>query len=137
TAGGHNAPPRGRLQLDAQGEPIYGPRDAVEPADFTVLGVPFWLAGGYGAPGRLREARATGAAGIQVGTAFAIADESGLRDDLRQAVRERIAEGRLEVRTDPVASPTGYPFKVVQLPGTVADPDVYAARPRICDLGYL
>ncbi|HEX9045707.1 MAG TPA: nitronate monooxygenase, partial [Verrucomicrobiae bacterium] len=27
TAGGHNAPPRGALQLNEQGEPIYGPRD--------------------------------------------------------------------------------------------------------------
>ena len=27
TAGGHNAPPRGPMQLTANGEPIYGPRD--------------------------------------------------------------------------------------------------------------
>ena len=29
TAGGHNAPPRGKLQLSAAGEPIYGERDQV------------------------------------------------------------------------------------------------------------
>src|SRR5690606_35049323 len=39
--------------------------------------------------------------------------------------------------TDPVASPTGFPFKVVQAPGTLADPAVAAARTRRCDLGYL
>ena len=39
--------------------------------------------------------------------------------------------------TDPLASPTGYPFKVVQLPGTLAEADLYQARERICDLGYL
>ena len=27
TAGGHNAPPRGKLQLNDAGEPIYGERD--------------------------------------------------------------------------------------------------------------
>ena len=26
-AGGHNAPPRGKLQLDQTGEPVYGERD--------------------------------------------------------------------------------------------------------------
>ncbi len=41
------------------------------------------------------------------------------------------------MRTDPLASPTGFPFKVANLPGTVALEDVYASRPRICDLGYL
>jgi len=39
--------------------------------------------------------------------------------------------------TDPLASPTGFPFKVVPVPGTVAEPATYAARERICDLGYL
>ena len=32
------------------------------------------------------------------------------------------------MRTDWRASPTGFPFKVVQLPGTLADEEVYAAR---------
>jgi nitronate monooxygenase len=30
TAGGHNAPPRGKLQLNAAGEPVYGQRDQVD-----------------------------------------------------------------------------------------------------------
>ena len=39
------------------------------------LGLPFWLAGGYGSAEKLKEALAEGAAGIQVGTAFAFCDE--------------------------------------------------------------
>ena len=50
TAGGHNAPPRGKLQLDERGEAIYGERDQVDLAKIRDLGVPFWLAGGYGRP---------------------------------------------------------------------------------------
>jgi NAD(P)H-dependent flavin oxidoreductase YrpB (nitropropane dioxygenase family) len=41
------------------------------------------------------------------------------------------------VRTDPAASPTGFPFKVVKLPGTLAEPERYSMRPRLCDLGHL
>lgn len=64
TAGGHNAPPRGALQLNERGEPVYGPRDEVDLAKIAALGRPFWLAGAYGTPERLREALALGAAGI-------------------------------------------------------------------------
>jgi nitronate monooxygenase len=41
------------------------------------------------------------------------------------------------VRTDPVVSPTGFPFKVVQLEGTLSDPEVYRNRVRLCDTGML
>lgn len=137
TAGGHNAPPRGKLQLTDRGEPIYGDRDKVDLAAFRAFDVPFWLAGGYGTPDGLREARAQGAAGIQVGTAFALCEDSGLRADYRTALLARVRDAHAHVRTDPFASPTGFPFKVADLPGTVALDEVYAARPRICDLGYL
>jgi nitronate monooxygenase len=137
TAGGHNAPPRGKLQLTEQGEPIYGERDKVDLAAFREFGVPFWLAGGYGSPEGLHAARAEGAAGIQVGTAFALCTDSGMRPDYRAALLEHVREEGARVRTDPLASPTGFPFKVANLPGTVALEDVYASRPRICDLGYL
>jgi nitronate monooxygenase len=136
-AGGHNAPPRGKLQLNAAGEPVYGERDRVNIEDMRALGVPFWLAGGYGNPAKLREALDQGAAGVQVGTAFAFSRESGMRADLKtQLIRQAIA-GAGEVFTDPLASPTGFPFKVAQLEGTTSEPDVYAARIRTCDLGYL
>ena len=35
------------------------------------------------------------------------------------------------------ASPTGFPFKVVQLEGTMSSDPVYQSRERVCDLGYL
>ncbi|MHB1834888.1 MAG: beta/alpha barrel domain-containing protein [Solirubrobacteraceae bacterium] len=136
-AGGHNAPPRGRLQLNAEGEPIYGPRDEVDLERMRELGLPFWLAGGYAAPARLREAHEQGACGVQVGTAFALCEESGLEPALRQRAREAAAARRLRVRTDPLASPTGYPFKVAGLDGTVAAPVAATVRRRRCDLRYL
>lgn len=137
TAGGHNAPPRGKLQLDAQGEPIYGERDRVDVEKIRELGVPFWLAGGYGSAARLREALAMGATGIQAGTAFAFARESGLRGDLRQALLAKAGCQQAEIFTDPLASPTGFPFKVARLEDTCSDDAVYASRPRVCDLGFL
>lgn len=140
-AGGHNAPPRGPMKLTDRGEPIYGKRDEADVDGIRALGLPFWLAGSFGSPERLAEARALGAAGIQVGTAFAFCDESGLSKGLRDDV---IARWMMHdsipseaVFTDPLASPTGFPFKVVLLPNTLAEADVYDARPRKCDLGYL
>ncbi len=137
TAGGHNAPPRGPMQLNAGGEPLYGPRDVADLEKIRELGLPFWLAGSYGAPGKLAEALRLGAAGIQVGTAFAFCEESGIRPDLKQQVFQLSRAGRLEVFTDPLASPTGFPFKVVQLPGTLSDHQSLPPRERLCDLGYL
>jgi nitronate monooxygenase len=103
----------------------------------VALGVPFWLAGGYGNAEKLREALEQGAAGIQVGTAFAFSQESGLRPDLKQRLIAKAVAGTGEVFTDPLASPTGFPFKVAQLEGSYSDADVAAARKRVCDLGYL
>jgi len=137
TAGGHNAPPRGKMQLTETGEPVYGERDRVDLAALRALGVPFWLAGGYGSPEKLREALAEGAAGVQVGTAFAFTVESGLRDDLKRELLAQAAAKNAAVFTDPLASPTGFPFKVAQLKGTSSDAGVYEARQRICDLGFL
>ncbi len=136
-AGGHNAPPRGRAALDLDGQPVYGPRDEVDLDKMSDLGVPFWLAGGYASPERLREAHAGGAQGIQVGSAFALCRESDLDSSLKQELIDRWFEGALEVHTDLAASPTGFPFKVARLPGTVSDPALYAARRRSCDVGYL
>lgn len=136
-AGGHNAPPRGPLKLSNDGEPIYGPRDAIDPAQFKELGLPFWLAGGYGRPGKLEEALACGANGIQVGTAFAFCEESELRPDIKAKVLQDARAGTLRVFTDPYASPTGFPFKIVQLPGSLSDPEVYEQRERVCDIGLL
>jgi nitronate monooxygenase len=137
TAGGHNAPPRGKLQLNHAGEPVYGDRDRVNIAELRALGVPFWLAGGYGNAEMVREALDQGAAGVQVGTAFAFSRESGLREDLKRTLLAQAVTGSGQVFTDPLASPTGFPFKVAQLQGSYSDPEIAEARKRVCDLGYL
>jgi len=136
-AGGHNSLPRGKLALDESGEPVYGERDQVDLKKIKELGVPFWLAGEYGSAEKLQEALAAGATGVQVGTAFALCDESGLLSAYKKDLLAKAVRGEAEVFTDPLASPTGFPFKVAQLEGTLSDAHVYAARPRICDLGFL
>lgn len=136
-AGGHNAPPRGRGRLSEAGEPVYGPRDRVDLDDIAALGRPFWVAGGRADPEGLRDALDHGAAGVQVGTAFAFCDESGLSPGLRRRARSAVRDGTAEVRTDPLASPTGYPFKVVPMADTTGEETTFAERPRHCDLGYL
>ena len=137
-AGGHNAPPRGPLTLSELGEPVYGQRDLPDLTKIRELGLPFWLAGAYAHPDKLTEAGALGAAGIQVGTAFAFCEESGILPELKRRVCELSRSfGALRVRTDPLASPTGFPFKVLQLLGTLSDETRALARQRICDLGYL
>jgi nitronate monooxygenase len=137
TAGGHNAPPRGKLQLNASGEPVYGERDHVNIEELRALGVPFWMAGGYGNAEKLREAVEQGAAGIQVGTAFAFSNESGMRADLKKKLMAEAKTGSGVVFTDPLASPTGFPFKVAQVEGTASAFPIYQERKRVCDLGYL
>ncbi|KAB2961920.1 MAG: nitronate monooxygenase [Thermoanaerobaculia bacterium] len=137
TAGGHNAPPRTASRPGAGDEPVWGERDKVDLDKVAGLGLPFWLAGGFGTPLGLASAAAAGATGVQVGTLFAYCRESGLSEELKREVLARAARGELEVRTDPDASPTGFPFKVVDLPGTLSEEPRYAARRRVCDLGYL
>ena len=51
--GGHNAPPRGRMKLDDGGEPIYGHRDSVDLEKLKEFGLPFWIGGGFGLPGKV------------------------------------------------------------------------------------
>jgi len=137
TAGGHNAPPRGKMHLSERGEPVYGPRDTVDVALLRELGVPFWLAGSYARPQKLQEALQLGAAGIQVGSIFALCEESGMLEDSKQELRRIGYSGVLETSTDPLASPTGYPFKIAHIVGTLAASPIYAQRPRQCDIGRL
>ncbi len=137
TAGGHNAPPRGQQQRNERGEPIYGDRDEMDFEKLRAVGLPFWIAGGAAKPGNLAAALEVGAKGIQVGTAFALCVESGLDPEIRSAVIERVRAGKASVYTDPLASPTGFPFKVVNHPGTVSEEDCYASRVRVCDIGHL
>lgn len=136
TAGGHNAPPRDG-GVNARGEPEYGERDVVDLERMKEHGLPFWVAGGAGSPEKLAEALDAGAAGIQVGTLFAWSQESGIRPDLKEQVIRAAQAGEVDVRTDGRASPTGFPFKVALVPGTMSELPVYEARERVCDLGYL
>lgn len=140
-AGGHNAPPRGPMKLNERGEPIYGERDVVDLADMKALELPFWMAGHYASPEKLKEVQAQGAQGIQVGTLFAFSDESGVKLEHRErAIAEIKSKPAPEggwIFTDPRSSPTNFPFKAARLPGTVSEESLYLQRQRICDLGYL
>ncbi len=137
TAGGHNAPPRGHLHLDEGGEPIYGKKDEVDLSKIKQLGLPFWMAGGYDSPEKLQHALDAGAIGIQVGTAFGFCVESAMDETLKSRIIQKVLDQETEVRTDPLVSPTGYPFKVVQLEGTMSDPEINRNRVRLCDVGLL
>lgn len=136
-AGGHSAPPRGKMQLDDDGQPVYGARDLPDLSKIAELGLPFWLAGAYSSPEKVAEAIELGATGVQCGTIFALSTDSGLAPAVRAQLMDRLSAHTLSVRNDPRASPTGFPFKVAKLPGTLSQPEVYEARPRLCDLSYL
>lgn len=136
-AGGHNAPPRGPRRVDPIGQPIYDERDQVDVPGLLAHGLPVWLAGAYGSPARLREALAAGAAGVQVGTAFAYCNESGFDPAIKGQVHAAVSAGELTVRADWRVSPTGFPFHIAEVPGTLTDPEVVGARTPVCDLGAL
>lgn len=136
-AGGHNAPPRGGVSLSSTGEPIYGERDRANLAESRKLNRPFWLAGKYGSAAKLQEALAEGAQGVQVGTLFAFCRESGITDNIKETVLQKALEGTLQVFTDPAASASGYPFKVLSVEDTLSQERVYENSRRVCDLGYL
>lgn len=138
TAGGHNAPPR-KLILDERGKPkpVYGEKDIVNYPLIAKLGLPFWIGGSYASPEKLKWACDKGATGIQVGSIFALCEESDMDSDIKRKIRQLGFEGKLSVRTDMLISPTGFPFKVAILDGTISESSVYKDRIRICDQGAL
>ena len=69
-----------------------------------------------------------------MGTPFAYCEESGFTHDLKAQVRHGVTQGQVKVMTDPRASPTGYPFKIVEIEGVNSRAE---GRKRCCDLGYL
>lgn len=135
-AGGHNAPPRSK-KFDENNEPIYNERDEPNLVKMQTLDIPYWLAGAYGTPERVAEALAVGAKGVQVGTLFALCTDSGLTSEIRNHLLDEIKNDRLKISTDAAASPTGFPIKIAQLPGTLTDNSLNANRSALCDLGYL
>ena len=104
---------------------------------FRDMGLPFWLAGSVGSSAGLQQALAEGACGVQVGTAFALCEESGLVPDVRHELIRQALAGEARIFTDPLASPTGFPFKVAELAGSLTDDAVYQQRRRLCDLSFL
>jgi NAD(P)H-dependent flavin oxidoreductase YrpB (nitropropane dioxygenase family) len=132
TAGGHNAPPRTKGVFDETGQPVYGPKDEVNFEKLRALGIPFWIAGSYASPEGLAKAKALGAVGIQAGSIFALCEDSGMTPAFRKEMKRLGYNSALKIRTDATASPTGFPFKVPQLSGTISDAEVYAARKRNC-----
>lgn len=137
-AGGHSAPPA-RRTFDAQGRPVlvYTQTDRADVSAIAGLGLPFWLAGSRASPDGLREALALGAAGIQLGTVAALSGQSGMSPGLRSDILKLVERGALEVRADATVSPTGFPFKVAQVPGTLSEEAVYRQRKRVCDVAQL
>ena len=133
-AGGHNAPPRVSGVYNEKGEPVYGEKDIVDLEKIKELNVPFWLAGSYGTKEGLKKALAAGAAGIQAGSVFAFTKEAGFTDDIKHKV---LSSESINIKTDPLASPTGFPFKVADIAGTLSDDTLYNKRQRVCNLGYL
>ena len=128
-AGGHNAPPRdGR---------VYGLKDMVRYVPLCDTGLPFWIGGACASPEKLDWAMSVGATGIQVGSIFALCEDSAMDPEIRRAVRRLGWKGELKVRTDMSISSSGFPFKVVELPGTISETNVFEARRRVCNRGSL
>ena len=138
SAGGHNAPPADYRRILGE-PPKWGAKDELDLRRLAELREPFWLAGAYGNPEGFRRALDVGAAGVQFGTILALSDESGMSPALRLRVLERIWHKDLAVVTEPLMSPTGFPFKVVQLAGSLSEEAVRSGRERVacCDLGHL
>jgi NAD(P)H-dependent flavin oxidoreductase YrpB (nitropropane dioxygenase family) len=136
-AGGHNAPPRAKNAIDENGEAVYNDLDIPNLEKILASGSPFWLAGGFATPSKVVEALAHGAKGVQVGSVFALSSESGFTEENRSGVINSLADPNMKVLTDASASPTGFPFKVIQNNQTLSNDNLYKERTRICDLGYL
>jgi nitronate monooxygenase len=139
TAGGHNAPPQGPLVKDSEGQPQYSAEDEPDLAAIRDAGLPFWMAGGYSNHAQYKQALAFGATGVQIGSNFALSQDSGLKPAYKSAILDEIKKGTADadlVKTT-MFSPTGFPFKVAQLAGTLADESVYEDRMRVCDIGLL
>ena len=132
-AGGHNAPPR---KIAGQMLPAFSAKDEINPEKFLAFERPFWIAGASASPEALQDALKTGAQGVQIGSIFAYCTESGIDPSIKELVIEKYFNKQLKITTDFKASPTGYPFKVIE---QELDAEDYCPqeRQRVCDLGYL
>lgn len=144
-AGGHSQNPRkdpdnptAPMQLDENGEPVFRKKDRVNLRKIVSLGIPVWFAGSWGSPKKFAAAiEKLGAVGAQTGTQWAFCKESGMEPKLKKKVRRLAYLRKLKVFTKPFRSPTKYLFKIADVEGTHAKPEIYRARKRKCDLGHL
>ena len=137
SAGGHNAPPRGNTPVGADGQSQFSTKDEADIEKVKATGLPFWLAGGFATPKKVQQAQELGAVGVQAGSIFALSTDSGLTEELRMQTLARIADHALRVITDPLGSPTSFPFKYAEIAGTISDATVFESRIKLCDLGFL
>ena len=87
----------------------------------------------YGTPERLcRRTRGRARPVCRSARCSRCARSPGSRPTCARELLAELATGTLDVRTDAVASPTGFPFKVVQLPGTLSDPAARATPGHDC-----
>lgn len=77
----------------------YGPLDEPNFQKIADVGLLSWLAGGRSTPESVANAIALGAQGVQVGSLFALSNESGLLDKYRQEMLVAAKKGNLRVRT--------------------------------------
>ena len=94
--GGHVVSPRSKDIRD-DGQPDFSSRDLIDIAAMRKLGKPFWLAGGSGKKGGLSQAQTEGADGVQIGSPFALCDESGLDKKLKRRYRKWAYDGKLKL----------------------------------------
>lgn len=137
TAGGHNALPIGAVEKDSEGQFLFTSRDEPNFEAIARVGLPFWPGGGYDSPEKLYEALAAGARGIQVGTMFSLAEESGMRPDLRAVLLEKLKQRQNDLVLSSAFSPAGFPFKIAKIEGSLAEEKVYEDRQRVCSIGGL
>jgi NAD(P)H-dependent flavin oxidoreductase YrpB (nitropropane dioxygenase family) len=125
-AGGHNAPERKNSKSEES-----------EFEEYRKLDLPFWYAGGVRNPEDLERAISNGATGVQIGSLFALSNESGIDPEIKRVALNLIRKDQAQIYTDHLASPTGFPFKVFPISNSISDDLVYKNRIRKCDLGYL
>ncbi len=138
TAGGHNAPPRGALQLNERGEPIYGPRDVPDLPAIADLGRPFWLAGSYGDPQRVRRGARGRRGGRPGGHGLRLLQRVGIGPG-DSAAGDGIEPSRPVAMSRPIPwrRPPDSRSRSLELADSISQEDVYQQRHRVCDLGYL
>lgn len=130
-AGGHVMSPRKPYLRMRDRNPIYEDPDHLPVKEIQDVHpeAPFYLAGGYGNPEGYEFTRSIGA-GRKIGTLFALATDSGMALPFKKQTLAQNAAGSLDVVPDGWGSPTLIPFKVANVKGTLADPDIYDTRTR-------